>query len=89
MNLEVEQYIGELASLREKVEVYEKLLHTLQYNACVLMDNVAVGDIIRNICDWSNSHRESSEYTKEEQQIAIRRCFDKLLTFRNYKNENN
>ena len=83
MNLELERYAGELVELREKVQVYEQLLHKIQMNASVVMDHEVVGDLIRNICDWSYSHRKGNgEYSEAEQDAIIRRAFDRLLVTR-------
>ena len=83
MNLELERYAGELVALREKVHVYEQLLHKIQMNASVIMDHEVVGDLIKNICDWSYSHRRGNgELSDQEQDDMIRRAFDRLLVTR-------
>jgi hypothetical protein len=83
MNNAIESYPGELQTLREKVEMYEQLLHKIQLNASVLMDHEIVGDLIRNICDWSYAHRiGNGEYTDEEQNAIVRKSFDRLLNTR-------
>ena len=83
MNLELERYAGELVELREKVGVYEQLLHKVQMNASVIMDHEVVGDLIRNICNWSYAHRRGNgEYSEAEQDAIIRQAFDKLLVTR-------
>lgn len=83
MNLELERYAGELAELREKVDVYEQLLHRIQMNAEVVMDHEVVGDLITNICRWSYSHRcGNGENSSAEQDAIVRRAFDHLLVTR-------
>jgi hypothetical protein len=83
MNHAVESYPGELMQLREKVEVYERLLHKLQLNVSVLMDHEVVTDLLQNICDWSYAHRTGNgEYTEEEQNATVKKAFDKLLQTR-------
>lgn len=83
MNHEVERYEGELKILREKVEVYERLLHKIQLNAEVIMDSDVLKDLIRNICNWSYAHRQGNgEFSYEEQDELIRRKFEKLLESR-------
>ncbi len=83
MNLELERYAGEIRELREKVNVYEQLLHKIQMNAEVIMDHEVVGDLITNICRWSYSHRcGNGELSEAEQDAIIRRAFDKLLDTR-------
>lgn len=83
MNNEVEKYPGELRTLREKVDVYERLLHKIQLNAQVIMDHEVVKDLVSNICDWSYAHRQGNgELSYEEQDELIRRQFEKLLESR-------
>ncbi len=81
MNLELERYEGELAELREKVVMYETLLHKIQLHAAVTMNSKAVGDLIGNICNWSYAHRcGNGEHSDEEQAAIVRSAFEKLLT---------
>jgi hypothetical protein len=83
MNHEVERYEGELKILREKVEVYEKLLHKIQLNAQVIMDHEVVKDLLSNICNWSYAHRQGNgELSDGEQDELIRTQFEKLLKSR-------
>jgi len=83
MNLELEHYAGELVELREKVQMYEQLLHKIQCNAEVIMDHEVVGDLITNICRWSYAHRCGNGENSEQEQDDIVRCaFDKLLVTR-------
>ena len=49
MNKEVERYEGELRTLREKVAVYEDLLHSLQMYAAVTLDQAAIAHALRVI----------------------------------------
>ena len=79
MNHEVERYEGELRSLREKVEVYEDLLHSLQTYAAVTLDQAAISHAISIVCDWSYAHRAGNgEPTEAEQERMILRQFDRL-----------
>jgi len=88
MNLEGERYVGELAELREKVQVYEQLLHRIQTNAEVVMDHEAVGDLITNICRWSYAHRSGNgENSEAEQDAIIRSAFDRLLVTRERRSD--
>ena len=83
MNYETERYEGELNILREKVDVYERLLHKIQLNAQVIMDHEVIKDLIGNICDWSYAHRQGNgELSNEEQDKLIRYHFEKLLLSR-------
>jgi len=79
MNNEVERYPGELRTLREKAEVYEDLLHSLQMYAAVTMDQAAVAHAISIVCDWSYAHRSGNgELTEDEQERRVRYHFDRL-----------
>ena len=79
MNHEVERYEGELRTLREKVAVYEELLHSLQMYAAVTLDQAAIAHALSIICDWSYAHRAGNgEPTEEEQERMVRRQFDRL-----------
>lgn len=83
MNLELERYAGELDELREKVKVYELMMHKIQMNAEVTMDHEVVGDFIQNICRWSYAHRcGNGENSEAEQDEIIRQAFDRLLVTR-------
>lgn len=83
MDLELERYSGELAELREKVQVYELMMHKIQMNAAVIMDHEVVGDFINNICRWSYAHRQGNgELSEAEQDNLIRQAFDRLLVTR-------
>lgn len=80
MNHAVETYVGELKELREKVEVYEALLHKIQLHAQVTMDHERVRILIGNICAWSYAHRcGNGEISEDEQKCRVRFQFNKLL----------
>jgi hypothetical protein len=69
-----------MTSDREKVIQYEALLHSIQMHAEVTMDHEKVYKLISNICNWSYAHRVGNgQYSDEEQQIIVKRSFDKLL----------
>ena len=79
MNHEVERYEGELRILREKREVYEDLLHSLQMYAAVTLDQAAIAHALSIICDWSYAHRQGNgELTEEQQDNLVRKHFDRL-----------
>jgi Tfp pilus assembly protein PilN len=79
MNNEVERYEGELRTLREKVAVYEDLLHSLQMYAAVTLDQAAIAHALSIICDWSYAHRQGNgELTEEQQDNLVRKHFDRL-----------
>jgi Tfp pilus assembly protein PilN len=79
MKHEVERYEGELKTLREKVEVYEDMLHSLQMYAAVTLDQAAIAHVLSIVCDWSYAHRQGNGELSEEQQDAlVRKHFDRL-----------
>ncbi len=65
---------------KEKIKIYEELLHSIQIYAEVTMDNEKLSGLLRNICNWSYSHRVGNGYlTQEEQDELIKESFEKLL----------
>jgi hypothetical protein len=63
-------------TLKEKVAVYEDLLHTIQLHAAVTMDNAKVMECINRICTWSYAHRQGNgELSDQQQQQLIDRAF--------------
>jgi len=79
MNHEVERYEGELRILREKVEVYEDVLHSLQMYAAVTLDQAAIAHVLSIACDWSYAHRSGNgELSEDEQANRVRYHFDRL-----------
>lgn len=76
----VESYEGELRDLREKVEMYESLLHKIQLHCQVTMDHEKVRTLVGNICAWSYAHRcGNGELSEDEQLCRIKYQFDRLL----------
>lgn len=67
-------------TLKQKVQVYEALLHELQMYAEVTMDPASVKEIIDRICSWSYAHRcGNGQNSDAEQQRIIDRAFHRLL----------
>lgn len=65
---------------KEKIKIYEELLHRIQIYAEVTMDNEKLSKLLRNICNWSYSHRVGNGcLTQEEQNELIKESFEKLL----------
>jgi len=63
-------------TLREKVEVYEQLLHDIQLHAEVTMRPDAVRALVGKICGWSYAHRSGNgELSEKEQQVRIDHAF--------------
>ena len=66
-------------TLREKVKMYEQLLHDIQLNAEVTMNGDNMRALIGNICSWSYAHRAGNgELSEREQQDRINAAFYKL-----------
>jgi len=64
---------------KQKIAKYEELLHKIQLNAEVCLNDENMRRLISNICDWSYAHRRGNgELTDEEQQNCIDKCFNKL-----------
>ena len=64
---------------RQKVEMYERLLHKLQLNFVVAMNSDNVKSLLRNIDRWSYAHRSGNGMlSDDEQQARIDAAFDKL-----------
>jgi hypothetical protein len=69
-----------LPTLEEKVAVYEQLLHDIQLNAEVTMNDDQVRKLIGNICRWSYAHRSGNgELSEIEQDLRIAAAFRRLL----------
>lgn len=65
--------------MREKVQIYEQLLHDIQYHREVTMNNAAVTDLLNKIGNWSYSHRRGNgEYDEKAQQAMIDEAFWRL-----------
>jgi hypothetical protein len=68
-----------VTELREKVAMYEGLLHDIQMHAEVTLRGDRVSDLIGNICRWSYAHRVGNgENTEEEQDKIVRKAFERL-----------
>jgi cobalamin biosynthesis Mg chelatase CobN len=69
-----------MISDKEKIRVYEELLHSIQLYAEVSMDNEKLSKLIRNICNWSYAHRlGNGMLSEEEQNEFIQERFNLLL----------
>lgn len=64
---------------RQKVEMYENLLHKIQMYYSVVMDSSKVKELLNNISGWSYAHRSGNGMLgDEEQQNRIDSAFDNL-----------
>ncbi len=53
---------------KEKIAVYEDLLHNVQLYAEVTMDEARMKAIIGRICAWSYAHRQGNGELSDEQR---------------------
>lgn len=68
-----------MISDKEKIAMYEGLLHDIQMYAEVTMNHEKTSRLIRNICGWSYAHRVGNGMpTEEKQQEIIDGAFVKL-----------
>lgn len=64
---------------KEKIEVYEKLLHDLQFYRCVAMREEAVMALLQRIDAWSYAHRAGNgEGGEKETQERVDAAFWRL-----------
>lgn len=67
-----------MTTLREKVQVYERLLHSLQA-ARVAVNPERVKFLLDLVDDWSYSHRcGNGELSQKEQQERIDKAFERI-----------
>lgn len=68
-----------MPSLKERVQMYEELLHDIQMYREVVLDDKKVKRLLDNIGNWSYAHRRGNgELTEEEQQVLIDDAFQQL-----------
>jgi hypothetical protein len=73
-------------SQKDKMKVYENLLHEIQMNVEVNMDPAAVREILNRICRWSYAHRQGNgEISDAVQQELIDGAFWKLDIRNNFE----
>lgn len=61
---------------KEKIAVYEQLLHDLQFHREVTMNHQAVVALLDKIGKWSYSHRRGNgEYDEKAQQQLVDTAF--------------
>ena len=64
---------------KEKIAIYERLLHNIQLHREVTMNGQAVKELLDRICDWSYSHRSGNgELSESEQRSRVK---TRLLAF--------
>jgi predicted ATP-grasp superfamily ATP-dependent carboligase len=54
-------------TVKEKVAVYESMLHSIQMHAVVNMNPAAVQEMINRICAWSYAHRVGNGELSDKQ----------------------
>jgi hypothetical protein len=68
---------------KQKIEMYEGLLHDINMFAAVAMNPEMTSKLIGNICDWSYAFRQGNgEFSDKEQQKLIN---DRFWSLRNRK----
>lgn len=68
-----------LAKDKEKIYVYEDLLHALHFARSVTMSHERVMELLDAIGNWSYAHRiGNGELSDEEQQELIDKAFNKM-----------
>lgn len=69
-----------MASLKDKVEMYEGLLHDLHF-CQVAMNEERIRELLKNISNWSYAHRVGNgELTPSEQSDRVNSAFERLRT---------
>ncbi|MNX57171.1 hypothetical protein D3C86_879820 [compost metagenome] len=64
---------------KEKVEVYEALMHSIQMHSAVTMNSEGFGKLIDLVNSWSYAHRQGNgELSNEDQQELIDRAFNRI-----------
>jgi hypothetical protein len=56
----MEKSIDELEILKDKVNTYETVLHSIQLYHDVTMDHDRLSRLIQMICSWSSAHRQGN-----------------------------
>lgn len=52
---------------KEKIAVYESMMHSIQMHAVVNMNPAAVQEMINRICSWSYAHRTGNGEISDKQ----------------------
>ena len=64
---------------KQKVQMYERLLHKIQMYYSVCLNSAKVKTLLNNISAWSYAHRSGNGMVSEdEQQERIDEAFDRL-----------
>ena len=79
LDIAEKQLFPDRPTTSEKLQVYESLLHKIQLNAAVTMNEQKMQEIISAICSWSYAHRAGNgEKSEDEMTDAIIYAFNKL-----------
>lgn len=61
---------------KEKIKVYEELMHDIQFHADVTGRLDVVQALVRKMCNWSYAHRAGNgELSTKEQQAQVDKAF--------------
>lgn len=73
-------------SAKEKVAVYEDLLHSIQAHCDITMNNEQVRELLSRICTWSYAHRSGNgELSEKDQNARIDSAFWKLDVYKRHQ----
>lgn len=72
----MDSLMNKTPTLKEKIKVYEQLLHDIQFHREVTMNHDAVVKLLDKIGAWSYSHRiGNGEHSEKDQQSIINHAF--------------
>jgi hypothetical protein len=60
-------------TMREKIEMYERVLHDLHFHRTVTMNHAAINEILNKIGEWSRAH--SGEFSSDELTERVNATF--------------
>lgn len=61
---------------KEKIKMYEEVLHDLHFASSVVMNHQQVMDILQKISSWSYAHRVGNgEHSEAQQQKIVNKAF--------------
>lgn len=75
-------------TVKDKIAVYEDLLHSIQMHTELTMNNDQIKEIINRICKWSYAHRNGNgELSEKQRQEQIDYEFWRLDIYKRHGNE--
>jgi hypothetical protein len=58
-------------TLKEKVQIYENLLHLLHTHYAITLNSEKVKEILNQISNWSYAHRQGNGELSDKQQAKL------------------